>query len=596
MSLRIVHLVAVAIDRKADASPIVPEELPRVREGAPVPTVYSMVSPHQLPDSGIPGKRVSFSTVKMESDKNLCVRDGDNGLKHLANVVRGEIIKKYTIIEDVTVGVVGDNGAIEAVVPHPSAASAEILSSADAPPVTYLPPGAFLLPAFVDLHLHSAQYLYAGTGLDLPLMPWLAKHAYAAELRVDTDPRLAVELYTALAHRLVREGIAAVLAFGTIGVDANLTLARCLLRAGLRGFVGKVSMDASANAEYVEKSSHDAAEAARLFVTELRRKAPEWAAEMAAVHGAGDDAPDPDLVQPVLTPRFVPTCSDDLLVALRRLSDELGGVLVQSHLCESADQIALVREIRQGRDDEAVFRAAGLLFPRTVMAHVTYLTPVLAEELGKTRTAIAHCPISNAFFSDVQFPLREAIDHDLRIGLGSDVAGGYDLSIHTQMRQSVITARLREGRRRELEAVLTEKSKRLEPASKPSASLDSQSGWKKPPSDLRVGWKEALYLATRGGAEALGLHTGQFVIGAPFDAQLIRLLGEDGQSGLGRLDFVGTGPPPPPPEDYVEGTNVPPTEESWRAWWTFAIERWWSAGDERNRAGLWVNGRDVWQH
>jgi guanine deaminase len=85
-----------------------------------------------------------------------------------------------------------------------------------AEPILDIPSGSFLLPPFCDLHLHAPQFLYQGTGLDLPLMQWLDKYALKAEHRIDANSDLAVKLYTRLANRLKENGTGAVLLFGTI--------------------------------------------------------------------------------------------------------------------------------------------------------------------------------------------------------------------------------------------------------------------------------------------------------------------------------------------------------------------------------------------
>jgi guanine deaminase len=120
------------------------------------------------------------------------------------------------------------------------------------------------------------------------------------------------------------------------------------------------------------------------------------------------------------------------------------------------------------------------------------------ETIRELGTAIAHCPLSNTYFSNLPFPLRETLDAGVKVGLGTDVAGGYTFDIMTAMRQAVIMSRTRQGARVEkalLEAV-------------PSTG-----------ESLMVHWTDALFLATRGGAAALGLSTGVFTPGAPFDAQ-----------------------------------------------------------------------------
>lgn len=112
--------------------------------------------------------------------------------------------------------------------------------------------------------------------------------------------------------------------------------------------------------------------------------------------------------------------------------------------------------------------------------------------------AIAHCPLSNAYFSSTEiFRLREALDRGVRVGLGSDIAGGYELGIQGAMRMSVAVSRLREG------------------LLKREGQIPGESSTINP----RIDWKESLYLGTRGGAEAMGLPHGSFKVGAPFDAQ-----------------------------------------------------------------------------
>jgi guanine deaminase len=138
----------------------------------------------------------------------------------------------------------------------------------------------------------------------------------------------------------------------------------------------------------------------------------------------------------------------------------------------------------------------GLLTPRTIQAHCTFLNSQALGQIHDRQTAIAHCPLSNAYFSAEPFRLREALSKGVKVGLGTDIAGGYSIDIMNAMRQAVIVSRMREG-------------SRLVSAQK---DIDE---------NLAIDWKEALYLATRGGALALDLPSGvgMFQVGAPFDAQ-----------------------------------------------------------------------------
>lgn len=267
-------------------------------------------------------------------------------------------------------------------------------------------------------------------------------------------------------------------------------------------------MDKSSRPTYVEPSASASLSAAESFIrrcNSLVSHLPESSR----------------LVEPVITPRFVPTCSQELLTGLGNLAAE-GNVMVQSHMCEARDQVDWVRSER-GKEDFDIFKEVSavaralspgvecqntvclqsrLLTSRTIQAHCTYLPEPLPNSLSTLRdsgTAIAHCPLSNTYFSHLPFPLRETLDAGTKVGLGSDVAGGYSIDLMTAMRQAVIMSRTREGAR--IEKAVENKS---------TAS---------PEGSLAVHWTDVLHVATRGGAEALGLTAGEFKPGVPFDAQ-----------------------------------------------------------------------------
>ncbi|KAH9950656.1 hypothetical protein B0H21DRAFT_776591 [Amylocystis lapponica] len=403
--------------------------------------------------------------------------------------------------------------------------------TSDAPRV--IPHGSFLLPTFCDLHLHAPQFLYQGTGLHLPLMEWLHEYAFKAEESLDADSTLARRVYTRLAQRLIENGTGAVLLFGTIKAETNLILAEVMQAAGIRAFVGKLSMDISTRPSYVEHSPDAALAAARAFADECASLVAHLPKHR-------------QLVEPVLTPRFVPTCSDALLAGLGSLS-EARGLRIQSHMAEAHDQMEWVKRER-GVGDTDVFAQHKLLTPRTVQAHCTFLDEPALSRVAATGTAVAHCPLSNAYFSAEPFRLREALARGVAVGLGTDVAGGYSADVMNCMRHAVAVSRMREG---------------------------SRVGRGDGGANLAVDWKEALYLATRGGALALGLplESGTFAEGAPFDAQLIRMFDPRTGAGVGAMDF------------FENVTERKLTEDM--------VEKWWCLGDVRNRMETWVQGRKV---
>ncbi|KAI0074027.1 Metallo-dependent hydrolase [Panus rudis PR-1116 ss-1] len=394
-----------------------------------------------------------------------------------------EILSDYMIVVD-------EEGHIIHNEPMSSEKSKELRSNSCATVTRYeIPKGSFVIPTFCDLHLHAPQFLYQGTGLHLPLMQWLNEYAFKAEEKIDADPQLAQQVYDRLAHQLLEHGTGAVVLFGTIKSETNLILARTMQSKGIRAYVGKLSMDISSRPTYVEPSAEASLEAARSFSRECQ-------------HLTSDLPVHERLVQPILTPRFVPTCSNAVLHGLGQLAKE-DSLWIQSHMAESLDQVQWVKAER-GLDDIDVFDKYHLLTPRTIQAHCTFLDTSSLSHVAARGTSIAHCPLSNAYFSAEPFRLREALDNEVKVGLGTDIAGGYSIDIMNCMRQTVAVSRMREGTR-----VLQ--------AAERGTNDDARS--------LSIDWKESLYLATAGGATAMGLSggAGTLRVGAPFDAQYSRL-------------------------------------------------------------------------
>lgn len=188
--------------------------------------------------------------------------------------------------------------------------------------------------------------------------------------------------------------------------------------------------------------------------------------------------------------------------------------------------------------------------------------------LKKKGCSVSHCPLSNTYFSERPFPLREALDNELKVGLGSDIAGGYSISLNDSMRWSVGVARSREGRRKD-----NISDHFVQSTSSTSKTISTKRD------RLDITWKEAIYVATLGGARAINRsqYLGNFEKGKSFDAQLIQLQSddEDAQIRKGNIDLF---------EDSFP-TGKMGLEE--------AVEKWWSLGSVHDRAKVWVAGKQI---
>lgn len=325
-----------------------------------------------------------------------------------------------------------------------------------------------MIPGLVDLHVHAPQYAFRGLGMDMELLPWLQTYAFPEEARYQ-DLEYARAAYTAFANALAGSATTRAVVFGTIHVPATLLLMELLEAAGLVAYVGKVNMD--------RNSTDNLTETAEASLQDTRR----WLRETAGRHGS---------VRPILTPRFVPSCSDELMHGLGVLQREYG-VPVQSHLSENRDEIVWVKELCPSSTCYGGAYAAHGLFGGgvpTVMAHCVHSQGEELELLRENGVFVAHCPQSNMNLASGVAPVRAFLSHGVNVGLGSDVAGGCDLSIFVAMRDAVRASKLRYSMQDRALAPITA--------------------------------AEAFYMGTKGGGAFFG-KVGSFEPGYEFDAVVV---------------------------------------------------------------------------
>jgi guanine deaminase len=270
--------------------------------------------------------------------------------------------------------------------------------------------------------------------------------------------------------------------FGTIHLEATQILARICLEKEQRALIGRVAMDdpAQCPAYYRDPSAEFAVAETRAFI-----------AYVEAMPGNGRG-----LIRPVITPRFIPSCSDALLEQLGALA-ATSGCHVQTHCSESDWEHRFVLD-RFGISDTAALEKFGLLSRRTILAHGNLLGDDDLDTIAAHGAGIAHCPLSNVYFSDAVFPLRRVLDRGVHVGLGSDIAGGSSPSILDNARHAVLASRL------------------LESGVDPALARPLR---RRP--DSRIDALTAFWLATVGGGIALELNVGLFRPGYQFDAMLI---------------------------------------------------------------------------
>lgn len=282
-----------------------------------------------------------------------------------------------------------------------------------------------IIPGLVDLHLHAPQYSYRGTGMDLELLEWLNTITFPQEAKY-ADLDYARKAYSIFARDLKMSATTRACIFGTLHVDATVLLMDLLEETGLKTMVGKVNMDRNGSPELQEKSARESAAATR-----------EW---LSRVSGRYQNT------QPILTPRFIPSCSDDLMQQLSEIQKEYQ-LPIQSHLSENSGEIAWVQELcpssRFYGDAYSQFGLFGGEGCPTVMAHCVHSTDEEVALMKERGVFIAHCPQSNTDLASGIAPVRRYLDEGLHVGLGSDMAGGFSLSIFRAMADAIQVSKLR---------------------------------------------------------------------------------------------------------------------------------------------------------
>ena len=281
-----------------------------------------------------------------------------------------------------------------------------------------------IIPGMTDLHIHAPQFAFRGLGMDMELLDWLNTHTFPEEAKY-RDLDYARRAYGQFTAHLRRSETTRACIFATVHVPATELLMEQLEASGLVTYVGKVNMNRNGPLYLIEPSTVHA-------VRETR----QWLEETAARFTR---------TKPILTPRFIPSCTDDLLYRLADLRAEFG-VPVQSHLSENLGEIAWVRElVPTAKHYGDAYRKFGLLggdYP-CIMAHCVHCDEAELELLRENGVFIAHSPESNMNIASGVAPVNRFLDLEIPTGLATDVAGGSHESMFRAMTHAIQASKLR---------------------------------------------------------------------------------------------------------------------------------------------------------
>ncbi|XP_063704173.1 guanine deaminase [Culicoides brevitarsis] len=391
----------------------------------------------------------------------------------------------------------------------------------------------FLMPGFIDCHIHAPQMPNIGLGLDKPLLEWLDTYTFPLESKY-RDVEFARKIYQKVVRNCLDFGTTTACYFATIHKEASEALVEECISQGQRAFIGKVNMNMNAPDFYIE-TLHDSVKNTEDFVEFTLGK-------------------NNKLVQPVITPRFAITCDESLMKSLAAIAKN-HNLLIQSHISENLNEISFVKELFPKAGSYAnVYKECGLLTEKTIMAHCCHLENDELDIFRNTGTSAIHCPTSNSNLSSGLCDVRRIQDSSVRVGLGSDISGGNKVGIFDVMRHALdVSQHLKFIKQQEIKG-----TGKLAPTEKNSTYVP-------------MNYKNVFYLATQGGADSLsiGHKVGNFIPGKEFDALMIDT------SLMPIIDYE------------IESTRKDGNEILDK------LEKFIYVGDDRNIIEVYVNGKEV---
>lgn len=327
-----------------------------------------------------------------------------------------------------------------------------------------------IIPGLTDLHVHAPQYTFRAMGMDMELLEWLETNTFPEEAKYQ-DLEYARRAYRIFTDNLKRSATTRACIFGTIHRDATLLLMDQLEQSGLVTYVGKVNMDRNCP-DYLREESAE----------ESGIQTVEWIKDV--LHKKYQNT------MPILTPRFTPSCSDELMENLKKIQMYYQ-IPVQSHLSENPGEIAWVKELCPWSEFYGdAYDRFGLFGAdcKTVMAHCVYSGKEERQRMKENGVFIAHCPESNMNLSSGVAPVRTFLEEGMHVGIGSDVAGGSTENLFKAMALAIQASKLR---------------------------------WRMQDDRLKpLTLEEVFYIATKGGGEFFG-NVGSFEPGFELDAVVL---------------------------------------------------------------------------
>ena len=282
--------------------------------------------------------------------------------------------------------------------------------------------GRLIVPGMIDTHVHYPQIeMVAAFGAQL--LDWLNNYTFPTEQNF-SDFDHALRVANSFLDQLIDNGTTTALVFATVSPVSVDAFFEAAYKRNMRMISGKVMMD-----RFAPDYLLDTPESGYSQSKELIEK---W-------HNKGR-------LRYAVTPRFAPTSTPEQLTLAGKLVEEHPGVYVHTHVAENKAEVAWVAELfPSSRSYLDVYDQFGLVTNRSVFAHGIYLDDEDMQTLAKKGGSISFCPTSNLFLGSGLFNIEKAQQHNVKVGLGTDVGAGTSLSLLETMNEAYKVNQLRKA-------------------------------------------------------------------------------------------------------------------------------------------------------
>lgn len=272
-----------------------------------------------------------------------------------------------------------------------------------------------IIPGLVDLHTHLPQYPVIGTG-EGELLAWLNNTIFPTE-EIFNNTKFARKVSNRFFKKLIEYGTTTVVIFSNSSLESTDIVFHEAKKVGIRAFIGNSLMDMNApdNLRYDIKTN----------ISNMMKLIEKW-----NLHDNGR-------LNFIVSPRYAGSCSIQLMKEASEIATK-NNLFIQTHLAENKDEIRYISSIHNFKGTYTDLLAdCGLITSKSLLAHGIHLQAKEIELIKIIEAAIVHCPTSNRYLQSGIMPMNHYRAENLKVGIGTDLAGGYNFSMLDESREAI---------------------------------------------------------------------------------------------------------------------------------------------------------------